>query len=216
MSNKTYAVLGLGKFGMAVARELSDLDCDVIAVDMDEEIVKMMSREVDYAVAADVTDKNAMKEIGLADTDAVFISIAEDLEASILAALIAKELGVKQIIAKASSYMHGKVLDKIGVTRVLYPEREMGRRMARNIVAGNFLDMIDLSREYSLVEIKVPEKWIGETILGLNVRQKYGLNIVAMKRGEDIFVNIDPNKPFAEHDVLIVVGSNTAISELGE
>lgn len=216
MATKVYAVLGLGKFGTSIARELSDLECDVIAVDSDEEIVKEMSQEVSYAVAADVTDIDAMREIGISDTDAVFIAMSEDLESSIMAALVTKELGARYIIAKASGRMHGKVLERVGVDRVVYPEIEMGRRIARNMVAGNFLDMIDLSPNYSLVEITLPEDWIGKTVLDLNVRRNYGVNIVAMKREHHVIVDIDINEPFAEGDVLIVVGSNDAIAELGE
>lgn len=213
---KTYAVLGLGKFGGAVARELSLMGCDVIAVDKNESVVKEIQHQVSYAVVADVTDAEAMREIGIGETDGVFISIAEELEASIMAALIAKEMGVAHVIAKASSKMHGKVLSKVGVDRVVYPEREMGIRTAKNIVAGNFMDMIDISSKYSIVELELPKRWIGETLLTLDVRQRYGINVVAMKRKDEIIINIPPDKAFEDGDVIIVVGSNDSIGSLNE
>lgn len=215
MVSKCFGVLGLGKFGGAVARELSNMGCDVIAVDRDAEVVKNLAMDVSYAVTADVTDITALKEIGISDTDAVFISISEDLESSILAALVVKDLGVKHIIAKASSRLHGTVLEKVGVDRVVYPEREMGIRVAKNVVAGNFLDMMDLSAEYSIVEIMLPQKWIGNTLSGLDVRRNYGLNIVAIKRDDGVLVNMGPNEELQQDDVLIVIGSNTSIAELG-
>ena len=216
MENKVFGVLGLGKFGMSVARELSGMDYDVIAVDNDEEIIKEMAQEVSYAVSADITDIDAMREIGIGDADAVFVAISEDLESSIMAAMVAKELGAGYVIAKASGRMHGKVLERVGVDRVVYPEIEMGRRLARNVVAGNFLDMIDLSSDYALVEITVPGDWVGKSILQLNVRQSYGVNIVAMKHSGEIIINLDPGHLFEPDDVLIVIGSNDAISRLGE
>lgn len=215
MAIKCFGVLGLGKFGGAVARELSNMGFDVIAVDKDEEVVKNLAMDVSYAVEADVTDIDSLREIGIADTEAVFISISENLESSILAALVVKDLGVKHIIAKASSRLHGTVLEKVGVDRVVYPEREMGIRVAKNVVAGNFLDMMDLSPEYSIVEIRLPGKWVGNTISGLDVRRNYGLNIVAIKRNEEVIVNMGPNDELLEKDVLIVIGSNMAIAELG-
>lgn len=213
---KTYAVLGLGKFGGAIARELSMMGCDVIAVDINESVVKEIQHQVSYAVIGDVTDAETMREIGIADTDAVFISIAEELEASIMAALIAKELGVPHVIAKASSKMHGKVLAKVGVDRVVYPEREMGIRLAKNVVAGNFMDMIDLSSKYSLVELMVPRSWVGHSLLSLDARKKYGLNVVAVKKKDDIKINISPDEIFDEDDILIVVGSNDSIGALND
>lgn len=213
---KTYGVLGLGKFGGAVARELSLMGCDVIAVDIKESVVKEIQHQVSYAVIADVTDIDTMKEIGLGDTDGVFISIAEELEASIMAALIAKELGVPHVVAKASSKMHGKVLEKVGVDRVVFPEREMGIRLAKNIMAGNFMDMIDLSSKYSLVELVVPKSWIGKSLISLDARKKYGLNVVALKRNDEILINIPPDMVFNEGDIIIVVGSNDSIGALND
>lgn len=213
---KTYAVLGLGKFGGAIARELSMMGCDVIAVDIKESVVKEIQHQVSYAVIGDVTDVETMREIGVAETDAVFISIAEELEASIMAALIVKELGVPHVIAKASSKMHGRVLEKVGVDRVVYPEREMGIRLAKNVVAGNFMDMIDLSSKYSLVELRVPSSWVGHSLLSLEARKKYGLNVVAVKKQDDIKINISPDEIFEEDDIVIVVGSNDSIGALND
>lgn len=209
--SKTYAVLGLGKFGGAIARELSELGFDVIAVDTDETLVNEVQMQVSYAVVADVTDKASMMEIGIGDVDAVFISIGDKLEASIMAALIAQELGVKNIIAKAANKMHGKLLSKIGVNRVIYPEREMGIRIAKSIVAGNFLDMIDLSSKYSLVELDVPQKWIGCTLMDIDARKNFGINVVAIKSGDEIIINFAPNYLFKENDVIVVIGSRKDI-----
>lgn len=211
---KTYAVLGLGKFGGAIARELSEMGCDVIAVDINENLVKEFQNQVSYAVVADVTDIDAMRELGISEVDAIFISIADELESSIMAALVAKELGVANIIAKASSKLHGKLLNKIGVNRVVYPEKEMGIRLAKNIVAGNFLDMIDLSSEYTIVELTVPKNWVGRSLLDINVRRKYGINIVALKIDEDIKIDLSPDYVFRDSDVVIVVGKMKTIGDL--
>lgn len=211
---KTYAVLGLGKFGGAIARELSEMGCDVIAVDINENLVKEFQNQVSYAVVADVTDIDAMRELGISEVDAIFISIADELESSIMAALVAKELGVSNIIAKAASKLHGKLLNKIGVNRVVYPEKEMGIRLAKNIVAGNFLDMIDLSSEYTIVELTVPKNWVGRSLLDINVRRKYGINIVALKIDDDIKIDVSPDYVFRDSDVVIVVGKMKTIGDL--
>lgn len=214
--SKTYAVLGLGKFGGAIARELSLLGCDVIAVDIDENVVNEMQHQVSFAAVADVTDIDAMRELGIGDADGVFISIADELESSIMAALISKELGVENVIAKASTKMHGKVLAKVGVDRVVYPEREMGIRLAKNTVAGNFMDIIDLSPKYSLVEVSVPKSWIGKSLLNLDTRKKHGLNVVAAKINDDIIINLPPDRIFQGDEVVILIGSNDSIGALND
>lgn len=213
---KTFAILGLGKFGGAVARELSSMGFDVIAVDINETLVKEIQHIVSYAAIADVTNKEALIEIGVGEVDACFISMADEVESSLMAALIVKELGVKNIIAKASSKMHGKLLEKIGVNRVVFPEREMGIRVAKSIIAGNFLDMIDLSSKYSLVELDLPSKWVGKSISEINVRKNYGVNIVALKTKDEILINIPIDRVFLEEDVIVVIGSGKAIGNLGD
>lgn len=188
---KQYAVIGLGLFGYSVAIELSRLGNEVLAIDKNEEIVDKIAENVSHAVVCDVTSEGALMELGLSNFDCCIVCIGNNFEALVLAAMTCKELGVKQVIAKAKDEMHGRVLTKAGVDQVFIPEKEMGTRLASLLCNNGIVDFIELSRDYSIVEIKTPDKWIGLSILDLRIREKFGVNIVAIKNNNEQ-ININP------------------------
>ena len=205
---KSYAVFGAGKFGRSIAATLEQLDCDVIVVDRNPEIIQEVAGGVSYAICADVEDPEVFQELGMRNLDGAIVAITESLEASIVTTMMCHELGVPRILAKAKNTMHEKILKSVGAHKVIYPEVEMGRRVAKYLVADNFADWIELSSNYSLVEMPVPKAWVGQTLIGLDVRRKYRLNIIAVKSGDAVSVNIDPNEPLKPGIVLIVIGEN--------
>ncbi|WP_416198161.1 MAG: Trk system potassium uptake protein TrkA [Sporanaerobacter sp.] len=208
---KQFAVIGCGRFGSSVAKTLYNLGNEVLAIDKDEEIVQEISEHVTHAVQADVMDENVLKELGIRNFDVVIISIGSDLEASILATLIAKELGVKWVIAKAQSELHGKVLSKIGADKIIFPERDMGVRVAHNLVSTNVLDFIELSPDYSIVEITAIPEWENKSLRELKLPTKFGINVMAIKREK--YINVSPyaDDVILPGDILIVIGNTEDI-----
>lgn len=214
--DKQFAILGLGRFGESVAIELSNNGYDVLAIDNNETLVQNISEHVRFAVKADVTDIDALKSLGLGNFDVAIIAIGTDIDSSIMATLLAKELGVPMVISKAQNEMHKKILQKIGADRVIFPEREMAQRIANNLMTGSIIDYLELSQDYSIVEIAVLPEWIGKNLVELDFRRVYGLNIVALKRDGIINVALNPNEYFKENDIVIVVGSNENIYTIEE
>ncbi len=211
---KSFAVIGLGRFGTSVAKVLAELGNEVLAIDKDPEVIREIASIVTYAVEADVMDEKALRELGLGNVDAVVVSIGSDLESSIMATLISKELGVKKVIAKALTELHGKVLSKIGADRIIYPERDMGIRVAHNLTSKNILDYIEFSPDFSIVEIEAIEDWVGKDLKGLRLRNKYGVNIIAIRR--DNHTNISPTAEdnIEAGDILIIVGSTEDVKKV--
>lgn len=210
--SREYVVIGLGRFGGSIVRELNALDMDVMAIDADEARVNEFSDIATHAVIADTTDEAVMKSLGIRNFDHVIVAIGENIQASTLTTLILKELGVKKVTAKAQNDYHAKILNKIGADTVVHPERDMGRRIAHNVASASVLDYLELSDEYSIVEIKAGERLAGSSILELDVRAKYGINIIAVKRGKDIIVAPDPNENIEFHDILIVIGHDNDLN----
>ena len=210
---KSYAVLGLGSFGKSVARSFMELGIEVLAVDRNKIIVNEIASEVTYAVQMDVTNEDALKSIGVEKMDGVIVAIGENLEASVMATLLVKELGVPYVVAKAETEMQKKILEKIGADKVVFPEKEMGVRLAKNI-AGNFLDVFDLSSKDSMVELKVKEEWIGKSIRELDFRNRYHLNIVAFRRDGNLDSFPDPDDVLQRDDIIITVGKNEDLSRI--
>ncbi|MBU5440244.1 TrkA family potassium uptake protein [Tissierella sp. MSJ-40] len=211
---KSFAVIGCGRFGSSIARTLYNLGNEVMAIDISEERVQEISEEVTHAVQADIMDESVLKDLGLRNFDVVIVSIGSDIEASIMATLIAKELGVKRVIAKALSDLHGKVLYKIGADKVIFPERDMGIRVAHNLVSTNILDFIELSPDYSILEITAIEEWENKSLEQLRLPTKYGINVMAIKRENTI--NVSPNGEFiiSKGDILVVIGSTLDIKKI--
>ncbi len=209
---KVFAVIGLGRFGGSIVKSLAEDGLEVLAIDANEDRVNEYAKIASHAIVGDTTDENVLKSIGISNFDHVIVAIGENIQSSILTTLILKELGVNHVTVKAQNDYHEKVLRKIGADTVVHPERDMGRRIAYNIVSNNILDYLDLSEDHSIVEIAASEKMNGKSIIDLDIRARYGLNIVAIKRGSDI--NVSPQAGDAIHtgDILIVIGADTDIS----
>ncbi len=211
---KQVAVIGLGRFGASVVRNLSNSGCEVLAIDADEKQVNSVAESATYAVQADATDEATLKSLGLRNFDYVIVAIGSDIQASVIITLTLKELGVENVIAKAQNYTHGKILAKSGADRVIYPERDMGARLAKSIMTTNLVDIIELTPEYSVVELTAPEFFAGRSLAELNARIKYGVNIIALKRGSDIVVSPSADEMIRQGDVMVVIGKNSDISKL--
>lgn len=211
---KQFAVIGLGRFGSSVARTLYELGYDVLGIDLDEEKIQNMADFTTHAVTADATDENTLKALGIRNFDVVVVSIGQDIQSSILVTLILKDLNVKYVVAKAQNELHGKVLYKIGADRVVFPERDMGMRVAHNLVSSNILDYIELAPDYSVVEIAAVPEWYNKSLRELNMRAKFGINVMAIKKDKDINISPKADDIIEEGDVLIVVGSNEDLKKL--
>ncbi|WP_422445415.1 potassium channel family protein [Thermoanaerobacterium sp. DL9XJH110] len=211
---KQFVVIGLGRFGASIAKTLYNLGYDVLGIDSDEEIVQSMSDSITHAVQADATDENTLKALGVRNFDVGIVSIGQDIQASILVTLILKEMGIKFVVAKAQNELHGKVLYKIGADRVIFPERDMGIRVAHNLVSSNILDYIELSPDFSIVEITAIPEWYDKTLKELDMRVKHGLNVMAIKRNEDVLVSPKADDVILKGDILVVVGQNKDIEKL--
>ena len=209
MINKSYAVLGLGRYGSAVARELSNNGIDVLAVDIDEATVNAVASELPICKCADITDPEVIEKLGIGDIDVVVVAMASNIEASVMAITLCKEAGVKTVIAKCADEMHGKIYKRVGADKVVFPEDESGKRLAKNLLSSGFVDMIELSSDVSIVELDVKNDWIGKSLIELNVRKKHGINIVAVRKNNGVQVNIDPEAPL-EPDMKLIVIANTA------
>ena len=172
MSNKQFVIIGLGRFGSSIAKTLYSLGNDVLAIDKDEDVVQEIADNVTHAVQLDATDENALKSLGIRNFDVAVVTIGDNIQSSIMATLLVKELGVKYIIAKGHSDLHAKVLYKIGADRVVLPEKDMGIRVAHNLVSSNILDYIELSEDYSVMEIQVLDEWSGKTLNELKIRRR--------------------------------------------
>lgn len=209
--NKEFAVIGLGRFGGSICRTLSEEGADVLAIDIDEDRVNEFANIVSHAVVADTTDEAVLKSLGIRNFDHVIVAIGDNIQASILTTIILKELGVKHITVKAQNDYHEKVLSKIGADTVVHPEREMGRRLAYNLLSNNVLDYLELSEEHSIVEIAANKNITGHSIMELDIRAKYGINIVAIKRKNEIIVSPQADEVIQEGDILIVIGADSDI-----
>lgn len=210
---KQFAVLGLGNFGLSLAITLEELGCEVIAVDPSEERIQQIADDVSYAVCASIEDRELLTMLGTRNLDGVIVAISENLEVSILATLLAKELGAPFIMAKAKSDVHADILKKLGADTVVFPERQMGSRLAKTIATRNFADWIELSPDFSMVEAPVPESWVGKNLMELDVRKRHGINVVGVIRGEDVQVNILPEEQFEAGDVMILIGENSVLNK---
>lgn len=213
MNRRQFAVLGLGRFGISVVTTLVNAGYEVIAVDVDEEKVNEIADEVTYAIRADVTEPGVLENIGIKNVDAVVVAMAADLGASVMTTIRAKEVGAKYVLAKASDTMHGNILKKVGADEVIYPERAMGARVAKKLISNNFLDLYELSRTFSMVEIKVPDRWAGKSLIELDLRRK-GINVIGLMEGEKVTVNIDPKIPLPKDETIIIVANNEILSKI--
>lgn len=207
MAKKQFLIIGLGRFGSSIAKKIYELGHDVLAIDKDEEKVQEISDYVTHAVQLDSTDEGVLKTLGVSNFDVAVVTIGSNLQASVMTTLILKELDIKYIIAKANNELYAKILTKIGADKVIMPEKDMGIRVAHNLVSSNILDYIELSSEYSILEIEAIEEWFDKSLKELQIRKKYGINVVAIKGAEKVNVSPSAEDVIKERDVIVALGN---------
>ena len=211
---KQFVVIGLGRFGSSVATTLAEKGYDVLAIDKKEELVEEISNVVTHSVQADATDEDALKSLGVNNFDIGIVSIGDNIHGNILATLILKELGVPNVVVKAQDSMHGKLLSKIGADKVVYPERDMGARVANNLISANVLDHIELAPGYNIAEVIASDNLIGRSLKELDLRQKFGVNVLAIKTENGINISPNASDVLNNGDVLVVMGQEDSIEQL--
>lgn len=214
MQKKTYAVFGLGRYGMAAAKELVKNGMDVIAVDINERIVDDTVGILPICKCADITDPEVVSQLGISNVDVVIIAMASNLEASVMAVTLCKEAGVKTVITKCANEMHQRILKRVGSDIVVFPENESGIRLAKNLLTSGFIDVLSLSDELSIVELNVKEDWIGKNLIELNLRKKYSINAVAIRKGEKVEVPVNPEEPLDKDTTLIAIVNTAKMKNL--
>lgn len=212
--NKTYAVFGLGRYGRAVAEELVKNGAEVIAIDSNEELVNEAAQTIPVCKCADVTDPEVIDKLDIADVDVVIIAMANSLESTVMAITLCKEAGVRTVIAKCVEEMHGKIFYRVGVDKVVFPEKEAGTRLGKNLLSSGFVDIVELSKDVSMVEFAMKPQWVGKNLIELNLRKKYSINVVAILKGEEVITSIDPEMPLTENMKLIVIADVNKLEKL--
>ena len=212
--SKSFIIIGLGRFGTSTARMLTTLGHEVLAVDKRADRVNAIKDSVMHAVQADSTDERALSQLGVRNFDCVVICIGDDIRASVLSTVLCREMGAKKIVAKAQDDLHQKLLIKTGADRVVQPEHDGGIRLARSLVAEGVLDSLDLSDEYCINEIKIPKEWIGRSLAQIDVRNKYGFSVIAIRRDGHVAGNIDPSEPFHADDSIYILGDNESLEKI--
>ena len=213
-NKKSYAVIGLGRYGKAVAKELLQNGAEVLAIDMDPDVVNSAARVIPHCKYADVTKPGAIKELGIADMDAVVVAIAGNIEASVMATMLCKEAGVKHVVVKCANSLHQRMLLKIGADQVTFPEYESGVRLAKNLISAGFVDIAELSDEVSVVELEVKDEWNGKTLVELSLRRKYGITVVGLRKEGKLMINIDPEMLLRKEMKLVVIASKQSLKKL--
>ena len=212
--HRNYAVFGLGRYGRSVAKELVRSGADVLAVDRNEAVVNSLIGEIPLCKCADATDPEVLKALDIGGMDVVIIAMAENLEAAVMVTMLCKEAGVPQVVVKCANEMHCRILSKVGADQVVVPETESGTRLAKNLTSAGFIDMVDLSENISVLHFDVRPEWVGKNLMELNLRRKYGINIVAIRRGEDLVINVDPEKPLTKEAKLLVIANPARLEKL--
>jgi trk system potassium uptake protein len=206
---KQYAVIGMGRFGSSVATTLYNEGHDVLAIDKSEQHIEDYKEFVTHAVIGDSTDEQTLRAVGIRNFDTVIVAIGDDIQASILTVLILKEMGVSNVVAKALNKHHAQVLFKVGADKVIFPERDMGERVAHQLMASpNVLNFIELSDDYSIEEIKLPMSMAGKNLIEINLRAKYNITVIGVKTANKVDISPDPEKTLRAEDILIVLGEN--------
>ena len=214
MARKEFVVFGLGRFGRSVAMTLAESGCEVLAVDNNQDNVTDIADYVTHAVCMNITDAESLEDIGLRNFDGAIVAIGTNLESSVMITILAKEMGIPYVLAKAQNDLHAKILKKVGADMVVFPEKETGIRIANNLVMGNFFDAIELSSVFSMMDLDLPEDWCGHTLRSLNVRAKKKINVIGIRREGKLNINPDPDEPLQSGDVLIVIGKNEVLKKL--
>lgn len=216
MEKKEFAVFGLGRFGKSVALTLASFGAEVLVLDKEESVLQEVADSVTQAICGEATNAALIKELGLRNYDGVIIAMSSSMEANILTTILVKEEGVPFLLVKARNDLEGRVLRKVGADKVIYPEKETGMRLANHLMHGNYLEAVELSEEYSIVEVAIPESWCGKTIKSLDIRASYGVNIIGIRRGTEFNINPGPDDRLMEDDILVMLGRNNHLSEFSE
>ncbi len=212
--NKTYAVLGLGRYGRAVAEELVNNGAEVLAVDIDQSNVNNAIETIPICKCADITEPETIKRLGISNIDVVIVAMASNLEASVMAVTLCKEAGVETVIVKCGNEMHQKILCRVGADKVIFPEKESGTRLAKTLLTSGFSEMIELSNEVSMVELNVKDEWVGKSLIELSLRKKYSINVVALRIGDEISTVVDPALALEKGMQLIVIANTAKLQKL--
>lgn len=212
--NKTYAVFGLGRYGKAVAEELVNGGAEVLAVDIDQSNVDNAIETIPVCKCADITEPEVIKRLGISNIDVVIVAMASNLEASVMAVTLCKEVGVETVIVKCGDEMHQKILSRVGADKVIFPEKESGRRLAGNLLTSGFSEMMELSDEVSMVELDVRNEWAGKTLIELSLRKRYSMNVLAIRQGEKVITTVDPALPLEKGMKLIVMADTAKLQKL--
>ena len=216
---KSYLIIGLGRFGTAIAKELYRLRQEVMVIDMDKEEIQKISPFVTYAATGDAREEGVLQSVGVNNFDCVIVAVGSSVESSVMATVLLKELGAKYIIAKAQNQLHYKILEKVGADRVIFPEMDMGKKLAQRLVSDNVLDYIELSPDYSIAEIETPKAWMGKTLAEIGVRAKYSVSVIAMRRLDDrkkLLLSPGADNRLEAGQILVVLGENKKIRELAK
>jgi trk system potassium uptake protein TrkA len=214
MMKKQVLVVGLGRFGTSLAKTLSMLGCQVMAIDSRQENVEALADNVTQALQMDASDEQAFKQIGAGNFDVAVVATGGDQNASVIVTLMCKEVGIPLVVAKANSELHAKILYKIGADKVVFPERDMGVRVARTLFSQSVLDLIELTDDYSIIEIRAPKSWVGKSLVDLDLRSRFNLNVVAIKTKEDVFTVPGGTDVFQEGDVVVLIGNTRSIERV--
>lgn len=212
--NKTYAVFGLGRYGYAVAKELVQSGAEVLAVDINEQLVNSAVLDIPYCKCADITSPEVIKQLGISNMDVVIVSMASNLEASVMAIMHCKAAGVKTVIAKCANEMHKNILSRVGADKVVFPEYESGVRLAKNLLSSGFVDVVELSNEVSIVELEVKSDWVGKTLTDLHLRKRFGLNVIAFRMNDSLQLSIDPLLKLSKDMKLVVITNTSNIGKI--
>ncbi|WP_312091673.1 potassium channel family protein [Aminipila sp.] len=216
MSKKQYVIFGLGRFGKSVATALAENGCEVLVIDADENSVNEMADVVTYAVKADATETEALKNLGLGNFDVAIIAMGENLEASVMATILVKEVGVPYVLAKAQSDLHGRILKKLGADMVVFPEKETGIRIANSLLVNNLFNTVELPANYNMMELEALPEWIGKSFHELNLRAWLKINVIGIKKKNHLNINPDPEEAIVEGDILILIGKNEVLNKLAD
>jgi len=214
MKQKQFAVIGIGRFGSSLIKELMRMGHEVLAIDVDEDRVNDAADYCTHAVQADTMDEQVLKALGIRNFDAVIVAIGDNIQSNILTTIVLKELGVKKVISKAKSTMHGKVLEKIGTDIVIHPEQDMAVKLARSLVSQNFLEQINISPDYSIIEFIIPQIFINKNLFEIGLRQKMGVTVLAIRRGDNIIVSPEPDEKLQVQDIMVALGRNNDLEKL--
>ncbi|MDD4125439.1 MAG: TrkA family potassium uptake protein [Eubacteriales bacterium] len=212
---RSFCIIGLGSFGSNLALTLMKNRSQVLVIDNNEDKVDALADRVTNAVCGDPTNESVLRAAGVTSYDCCVVCLSDSMENATLVTLMLKEMGIKKVVARASSDLHKKVLLKVGADMVVFPEQDMGKKLASNLTKTDVFEYINLSDKFSIMELKAPKKWIGKPITELNIRQKYGVNVIAMKDQDDnLIIFTDPNKPIKEGQVMVIIGSNSDLARI--